>query len=157
MLVRPSPPVRPRPSVCPYSREPYYPSIALVLAQNGSERPEDKYRPRRAARRHRCVRKPPPEDEGRGRQPLSFARSEDVKPGTTKSSNGEDDFLMRTMVFLDEDPWAPQANELQEALGQGRNASGRLQKIKRFSTLVIDLALRKARAYSQKLRKAPPS
>ncbi|KAL1723938.1 hypothetical protein EV715DRAFT_285998 [Schizophyllum commune] len=157
MLVRPAPSARPSPSVCPYSREPYYPSIALVLAQNGSERPEERYRPRRAARRHRCVRKPPPEVESRGRLPVSVAREEYVKTPPKNSTRLEDDFLMQSMVFLDEDPWAPQATKLQEALGQKRNASGRLQKIKRFSTLVIDLALRKAKAYSQKLRKVPHS
>ncbi|KAL1680331.1 hypothetical protein EV122DRAFT_288822 [Schizophyllum commune] len=157
MFVRPSPSARPSPSVFFYSREPYYPSIALVLAQNGSERPEEKYRPRRAARRHRCVRKPPPEVESRGRLPVSVAREEYVKTPPKNSTRLEDDFLMQSMVFLDEDPWAPQATELQEALGQKRNASGRLQKIKRFSTLVIDLALRKAKAYSQKLRKVPQS
>ncbi|KAL1755141.1 hypothetical protein FB107DRAFT_214256 [Schizophyllum commune] len=147
--------VRPSPSACPYSREPYYPSITLVLTQNGCDRAEDKHRPRRAARRHRCVRKPLAEDESRT-QTLSVADAKEVKPAPTNRQLDEDLFLMRTMVFLDEDPWAPQATELQEALGQRRNASGRLQKIRRFSTLVVDLALRKVRVYAQKLRKVPP-
>ena len=69
--------VRSSPSVCPYSREPYYPSIALVLTQNGCERAEDEHRPRRAARRHRCARKPPAEDESRT-QTLSVADAKEV-------------------------------------------------------------------------------
>lgn len=65
----------------------------------------------------------------------------------------DDDFLMRTMHLIDEEPWATYAAELQEALAPGRESSGRLRKLKRFPNLVIDLALRKVRLYTRKLCK----
>ncbi|KAL1744787.1 hypothetical protein HDZ31DRAFT_63769 [Schizophyllum fasciatum] len=147
MLVRPGP-------VLPHAREPYYPSITLVLAQNGCEVPVEEPRHRRAARRHRCVRKPS-SDENRGRLPLAGLPANNLQPAPLTPQKNEDDFLMQTTVFLDEDPWASCAPELQHALGQQRNSSGRLRKIKRFSTLVVDLALHKVRLYTQKFRKDP--
>ncbi|KAL1695619.1 hypothetical protein GGG16DRAFT_99873 [Schizophyllum commune] len=102
-----------------------------------------------ARRRPRCVRFAPNKHERR--RPLTAVYNN--KPSVVQSQPQEDDFLMRTMYFYDEEPWTPYATELQEALGERREASGRLRKLKRFSTLVIDLALRKVRHCAQKFGK----
>ncbi|TRM69513.1 hypothetical protein BD626DRAFT_563254 [Schizophyllum amplum] len=132
-------------------RAPYYPSITLVLSQNGCGPPEDKFRHKRASRRRRCVRVPA--NDPRGQFPLSAEIT--MKSAPQQTQNNDDDFLMQTMLFLDEDPWVTYAAELQEALGQKRAPSGSLRKMKRFSALVIDLALQKVRSCAQKLRKTP--
>ncbi|KAL1736180.1 hypothetical protein EV714DRAFT_232965 [Schizophyllum commune] len=99
--------------------------------------------------RPRCVRFAPNKHERR--RPLTAVYNN--QPSHAELQPQDDDLLMRTMYFPDEDIWATYAAELQEALGERREPSGRLRKLRRFSTLVIDLALRKARSCARKLGK----
>ncbi|KAI4521499.1 hypothetical protein K525DRAFT_201067 [Schizophyllum commune Loenen D] len=109
-----------------------------------------------ARRRPRCVRFAPNKHERR--RPLTAAHNNEARalPSAwlqTDRLPQDDDLLMRTMYFPDEDLWATYAAELHEALGERREPSGRLRKLRRFSTLVVDLALRKARSCARKLSK----